>query len=165
MNDIVRGLKAAPVYRLSKSWKAVPAKVFRMFQYLSSLVSPKDRFSEYHAIFDTVNGACVPLLSCHLDELRRIHTNYSTHNELGMINFSKMNLLSDVIHQILTCHLHRYALTRIPAFQNYFNRCFEDEADEETMLKISYSLEPDSQKANRVADQSALKSLQQLGMI
>jgi hypothetical protein len=82
-----------------------------------------------------------------------------------MINFKKMNLLSDTIHQVLTCYVQRYALTRVPAFHVYFNQCFTDDADEETKCKLSYALEPHAKKENIDTDQSALKSLQQLGMI
>lgn len=165
MNDIVRGLKAGPVYRLSKTWRALPSKIYKIFQYLSSLASSKDYFAEYRAVLKTVKGPCVPLLHCHLDDLRKTHSNHSTYNELGMINFTKMNMLSETIHQVLACHVHRYAFIRVPAFHVYFNQSFADEADEDTKYKLSYSLEPHSAQANRNADQSALKSLQQLGMI
>jgi hypothetical protein len=165
MNDIARGLREAPVYRLSKTWKALPAKSFRIFQCLLSQVSSKDNFSEYRAAIETVKGPYVPLLTYHLGELRRIHSSYTTYNELEMINFKKMNFLSDNIHQVLSCQVQRYALTRVPAFHVYFNQCFTDDVDEDTKSKLSYSLEPHSKKSNIDTDQSALKSLQQLGMI
>jgi hypothetical protein len=166
VNDIIRGLKANQVNRLAKTWRALPSKSFKLFRHLSLMVSSKNQYSEYRNVLQTVKSPFFPLLHCHMEDLRTISSDYPTYTESGMINYLKMDLLSDAIHQVLASQsADKYAFIRVPAFHIYLNQCLSDEADEDTQYQLSYSLEPRSQKANLDADQSALKSLQQLGMI
>jgi son of sevenless len=67
--EIVSGLNLTPVYRLRKTWDAVPRKYITIYEQLTALMAPKGNFKVYREELHTKDPPCVPFLGRYLTDL------------------------------------------------------------------------------------------------
>lgn len=67
--EIVSGLTLSPIYRLRKTWDALPKKSLTIFETLSALMAPKGNFKVYREELHTKDPPCVPFLGRYLTDL------------------------------------------------------------------------------------------------
>jgi len=116
--EIISGLNLTPVYRLRKTWDALPKKQLVFFEQLSALMAPKSNFKVYREELHTKNPPCVPFLGRYLTDLTFIEDAAKDCGE-GMINFVKRMQLSIVIREIQQYQQTPYHLAVVPGIRDY----------------------------------------------
>lgn len=67
--EIISGLNLTPVYRLRKTWDALPRKYVTLFEQLTALMDSKGNFKVYREELHTKDPPCVPFLGLYLTDL------------------------------------------------------------------------------------------------
>uniref|UniRef100_A0A8C6EI69 Ras protein specific guanine nucleotide releasing factor 2 n=1 Tax=Microcebus murinus TaxID=30608 RepID=A0A8C6EI69_MICMU len=122
--EITSALNRSAIYRLKKTWAKVSKQV---------------SISESHVLL--CNPPAVPYLGMYLTDLAFIEEGTPNFTEEGLVNFSKMRMISHIIREIRQFQQTSYRIDHQPKVTQYLL----DKAliiDEDTLYELSLKIEP-----------------------
>lgn len=137
--EIFGALNSLPVFRLTKTFKALSDKFAKLFEDLKSLVDQTSNFQNLRESVRLANPPCVPYIGIYLTDLTFIDD--GNHNNVnGLINFAKRRLVGNVIENIRTLQQTNYNLVVVPQLRELL--CELAPHDSEELYQLSLLREP-----------------------
>ncbi|CAB4031438.1 ras-specific guanine nucleotide-releasing factor 1-like [Paramuricea clavata] len=147
--EIVSALMSSSVFRLKKTWEKLSKQTKAMIGKLQDLVSTDGRFKNMREALRCSNPPCIPYLGFYLTDLAFIEEGTSVKNENGLINFSKMRMIAQVVEEIRQYQEIRYNIQHDSRVTDYlFNQ--EILMDENSLYKTSLTWEPKKRPSVRL---------------
>ncbi|KJE89917.1 hypothetical protein CAOG_009414 [Capsaspora owczarzaki ATCC 30864] len=139
---VLAGMSNAAVYRLKKTWEALPNKVRSSYSELKELMSEQNNFGRYRQVLHSIDPPCIPFLGIYLTDLVMIESgNKNFIKGTDLINFDKRRKIASVIQEIQQYQQSPYHLQEVePIAQFIANVPFMESKDE--MYEKSLILEP-----------------------
>ncbi|XP_064450288.1 ral guanine nucleotide dissociation stimulator-like 1 isoform X3 [Mirounga angustirostris] len=125
LRAIISALQSNSIYRLKKTWAAVPKDRMLMFEELSDIFSDhNNHLTSRELLMKGVMQGTVPYLGTFLTDLTMLDTALQDYIEGGLINFEKRRREFEVIAQIklLQSACNSYCMTPDPKFIQWFQR-------------------------------------------
>eukprot|EP00047_Mylnosiga_fluctuans_P021777 m.109029 g.109029 ORF g.109029 m.109029 type:complete len:577 (+) comp9027_c0_seq1:33-1763(+) len=69
---VVSGLRSAPIYRLSQTWKSMAEKYAQRFEKLEKFVSEAENYKQIREMLSTARLPCIPHLGLYLTDLMHL---------------------------------------------------------------------------------------------
>jgi hypothetical protein len=135
---LVTGLSSTPVSRLLQTWKDVDSDTTRCLDKLKELISINSKFKGLREAQESVEGPCVPYLGVYLNDLTFIEDGNLTKLNDQLINYEKIQMLSNVILKLKKLTSTTYNFRNEEAIQGYLHhppRLSEDEIFEESLKR------------------------------
>ncbi|EFN66720.1 Ras-specific guanine nucleotide-releasing factor 2 [Camponotus floridanus] len=107
------------VYRLKKTWEKVPKTTKQTIDRLQHIVSSDGRFRNLRDALHRCDPPCIPYLGVYLTDLSFIEEGTPNITEDGLLNFSKMRMISHVIREIRHFQQTPYKIELISKVTNY----------------------------------------------
>ncbi|XP_026199393.1 ras-specific guanine nucleotide-releasing factor 2 isoform X6 [Anabas testudineus] len=98
--EITSALNRSAIYRLKKTWAKVSKQTKALMDKLQKTVSSEGRFKNLRETLKNCNPPCVPYLGMYLTDLAFIEEGTPNFTEEGLVNFSKMRMISHIIREI-----------------------------------------------------------------
>ncbi|KAL3975618.1 denticleless [Sarotherodon galilaeus] len=98
--EITSALNRSAIYRLKKTWAKVSKQTKALMDKLQKIVSSEGRFKNLRETLKNCNPPCVPYLGMYLTDLAFIEEGTPNFTEEGLVNFSKMRMISHIIREI-----------------------------------------------------------------
>uniref|UniRef100_A0A4W3I978 Ras protein-specific guanine nucleotide-releasing factor 2b n=1 Tax=Callorhinchus milii TaxID=7868 RepID=A0A4W3I978_CALMI len=139
--EITSALNRSAIYRLKKTWAKVCKQTKAVMDKLQKTVSSEGRFKNLRETLKNCNPPCVPYLGMYLTDLAFIEEGTPNFTEEGLVNFSKMRMISHIIREIRQFQQTPYRIDHQPKVIQYLL----DKAvimDEDTLYELSLKLEP-----------------------
>ncbi|XP_049324447.1 LOW QUALITY PROTEIN: ras-specific guanine nucleotide-releasing factor 2 [Astyanax mexicanus] len=145
--EITSALNRSPVYRLKKTWAKVCKQTKALMDRLQKIVSSEGRFKNLRETLKNCNPPCVPYLGMYLTDLAFIEEGTPNFTEEGLVNFSKMRMISHIIREIRQFQQTPYRIEhQAKVTQFLLDKTFI--MDEDTLYELSLKLEPRLPAAN-----------------
>ncbi|KAJ7263985.1 ras guanine nucleotide exchange factor domain-containing protein [Mycena haematopus] len=154
--DIMAGLDALPIHRLTRTWAQVSPRFMAQFDACKMAISSDRGFLNYRSTIKSAYPPCLPFLGIYLSTLQFIMDGFpdnlpaqglkeGAESTLDLVNFKKRQKASEVIHDIKRWQVP-FNLHVIPSVQAYIEDSLDsvrDTPDSGKRLEaISLSLEP-----------------------
>uniref|UniRef100_A0A8C8A9Y7 Ras-specific guanine nucleotide-releasing factor 1 n=1 Tax=Otus sunia TaxID=257818 RepID=A0A8C8A9Y7_9STRI len=140
--EITSSLNRSAIFRLKKTWLKVSKQTKALIDKLQKLVSSEG--SNCPPAAAAVGGCdppCVPYLGMYLTDLAFIEEGTPNYTEDGLVNFSKMRMISHIIREIRQFQQTSYKIEHQPKVTQYLlDQSFV--MDEETLYEASLRIEP-----------------------
>jgi len=138
---VITAFTSSAVYRLKKTWEKVSKQTRILLEKLQSIISAEGRFRNMREALRSCDPPCVPYLGYYLTDLAFIEEGTPNFNDAGLVNFSKMRMIANVIQEIRTYQQTPYKVKQIDKIITYLlaNDCVH--SDEE-LYRLSLQLEP-----------------------
>ncbi|XP_057645485.1 ras-specific guanine nucleotide-releasing factor 2 isoform X6 [Chionomys nivalis] len=149
--EITAALNRSAIYRLKKTWAKVSKQTKALMEKLQKTVSSEGRFknlretlkkNKNHSSWPcSCNPPAVPYLGMYLTDLAFIEEGTPNFTEEGLVNFSKMRMISHIIREIRQFQQTAYRIDQQPKVIQYLL----DKAliiDEDTLYELSLKIEP-----------------------
>ncbi|XP_052599563.1 ras-specific guanine nucleotide-releasing factor 2 isoform X6 [Peromyscus californicus insignis] len=149
--EITAALNRSAIYRLKKTWAKVSKQTKALMDKLQKTVSSEGRFknlretlkkNKNHSSWPcSCNPPAVPYLGMYLTDLAFIEEGTPNFTEEGLVNFSKMRMISHIIREIRQFQQTAYRIDQQPKVIQYLL----DKAliiDEDTLYELSLKIEP-----------------------
>uniref|UniRef100_A0A8C5KN85 RAS protein-specific guanine nucleotide-releasing factor 2 n=1 Tax=Jaculus jaculus TaxID=51337 RepID=A0A8C5KN85_JACJA len=139
--EITSALNRSAVYRLKKTWAKVSKQTKALMDKLQKTVSSEGRFKNLRETLKNCNPPAVPYLGMYLTDLAFIEEGTPNFTEEGLVNFSKMRMISHIIREIRQFQQTSYRIDHQPKVTQYLL----DKAliiDEDTLYELSLKIEP-----------------------
>ncbi|XP_048187516.1 ras-specific guanine nucleotide-releasing factor 2 isoform X3 [Perognathus longimembris pacificus] len=139
--EITSALNRSAIYRLKKTWAKVSKQTKALMDKLQKTVSSEGRFKNLRETLKNCNPPAVPYLGMYLTDLAFIEEGTPNFTEEGLVNFSKMRMISHIIREIRQFQQTSYRITHQPKVTQYLL----DKAliiDEDTLYELSLKIEP-----------------------
>ncbi|XP_023199790.1 ras-specific guanine nucleotide-releasing factor 2 isoform X2 [Xiphophorus maculatus] len=139
--EITSALNRSAIYRLKKTWAKVSKQTKALMDKLQKTVSSEGRFKNLRETLKNCNPPCVPYLGMYLTDLAFIEEGTPNFTEEGLVNFSKMRMISHIIREIRQFQQTPYRIEHQPKVTQYLM----DKTltmDEDTLYDLSLKLEP-----------------------
>ncbi|XP_039615199.1 ras-specific guanine nucleotide-releasing factor 2 isoform X1 [Polypterus senegalus] len=139
--EITSALNRSAIYRLKKTWLKVSKQTKALMDKLQKIVSSEGRFKNLRETLKNCNPPCVPYLGMYLTDLAFIEEGTPNFTEEGLVNFSKMRMISHIIREIRQFQQTPYRIDHQPKVTQYLL----DKAlimDEDTLYDLSLKIEP-----------------------
>ncbi|XP_023816152.1 ras-specific guanine nucleotide-releasing factor 2 isoform X4 [Oryzias latipes] len=139
--EITSALNRSAVYRLKKTWAKVCKQTKALMDRLQKIVSSEGRFKNLRETLKNCNPPCVPYLGMYLTDLAFIEEGTPNFTEDGLVNFSKMRMISHIIREIRQFQQAPYRIEHQPKVTQFLL----DKAavmDEDALYEVSLKLEP-----------------------
>ncbi|XP_076294613.1 ras-specific guanine nucleotide-releasing factor 2 isoform X2 [Lasioglossum baleicum] len=107
------------VYRLKKTWEKVSKPTKQTIEKLQNIVSSDGRFKNLRNALHRCDPPCIPYLGLYLTDLTSIEEGAPTITEDGLLNFSKMRMIANVIREIRHFQQTPYRIELITKVTNY----------------------------------------------
>ncbi|GAB1868606.1 Ras-specific guanine nucleotide-releasing factor 2-like isoform X1 [Camponotus japonicus] len=107
------------VYRLKKTWEKVPKTTKQTIDRLQHIVSSDGRFRNLRDALHRCDPPCIPYLGVYLTDLSFIEEGTPNITDDGLLNFSKMRMISHVIREIRHFQQTPYKIELISKVTNY----------------------------------------------
>nr|XP_045753484.1 ras-specific guanine nucleotide-releasing factor 2 isoform X2 [Mirounga angustirostris] len=98
--EITSALNRSAIYRLKKTWAKVSKQTKALMDKLQKTVSSEGRFKNLRETLKNCNPPAVPYLGMYLTDLAFIEEGTPNFTEEGLVNFSKMRMISHIIREI-----------------------------------------------------------------
>ncbi|KAJ3605148.1 hypothetical protein NHX12_027198 [Muraenolepis orangiensis] len=98
--EITSALNRSAIYRLKKTWAKVCRQTKSLMDRLQKIVSSEGRFKNLRETLKNCNPPCVPYLGMYLTDLAFIEEGTPNFTAEGLVNFSKMRMISHIIREI-----------------------------------------------------------------
>ncbi|XP_067469908.1 ras-specific guanine nucleotide-releasing factor 2 isoform X1 [Thunnus thynnus] len=98
--EITSALNRSAIYRLKKTWAKISKQTKALMDKLQKTVSSEGRFKNLRETLKNCNPPCVPYLGMYLTDLAFIEEGTPNFTEEGLVNFSKMRMISHIIREI-----------------------------------------------------------------
>ncbi|XP_075832451.1 ras-specific guanine nucleotide-releasing factor 2 isoform X2 [Microtus pennsylvanicus] len=139
--EITAALNRSAIYRLKKTWAKVSKQTKALMEKLQKTVSSEGRFKNLRETLKNCNPPAVPYLGMYLTDLAFIEEGTPNFTEEGLVNFSKMRMISHIIREIRQFQQTAYRIDQQPKVIQYLL----DKAliiDEDTLYELSLKIEP-----------------------
>ncbi|XP_076125938.1 ras-specific guanine nucleotide-releasing factor 2 [Alosa pseudoharengus] len=139
--EITSALNRSAIYRLKKTWAKVSKQAKALMDKLQKTVSSEGRFKNLRETLKNCNPPCVPYLGMYLTDLAFIEEGTPNFTEEGLVNFSKMRMISHIIREIRQFQQTPYRIDHQPKVTQYLL----DKTlimDEDTLYDLSLKIEP-----------------------
>uniref|UniRef100_A0A671PL03 Ras-specific guanine nucleotide-releasing factor 2-like n=1 Tax=Sinocyclocheilus anshuiensis TaxID=1608454 RepID=A0A671PL03_9TELE len=136
--EITSALNRSAIYRLKKTWAKVCKQTKALMDRLQKIVSSEG---------SSCNPPCVPYLGMYLTDLAFIEEGTPNFTEEGLVNFSKMRMISHIIREIRQFQQAPYRIDLQPKVTQFLL----DKTlvmDEDTLYELSLKIEPRLPPAN-----------------
>ncbi|NWR80218.1 RGRF1 factor, partial [Centropus unirufus] len=139
--EITSSLNRSAIFRLKKTWLKVSKQTKALIDKLQKLVSSEGRFKNLREALKNCDPPCVPYLGMYLTDLAFIEEGTPNYTEDGLVNFSKMRMISHIIREIRQFQQTSYKIEHQPKVTQYL---LDQSAvmDEETLYEASLRIEP-----------------------
>eukprot|EP00794_Sanderia_malayensis_P009753 gene9753-10750_t len=107
---IISAFTGSAVYRLKKTWEKVSKQTKILLEKLQSIVSAEGRFRNMREALRSCDPPCIPYLGFYLTDLAFIEEGTPNFNDSGLVNFSKMRMISNVIQEIRSYQQTQYKI-------------------------------------------------------
>uniref|UniRef100_A0A8B9FT16 Ras protein specific guanine nucleotide releasing factor 1 n=1 Tax=Amazona collaria TaxID=241587 RepID=A0A8B9FT16_9PSIT len=139
--EITSSLNRSAIFRLKKTWLKVSKQTKALIDKLQKLVSSEGRFKNLREALKNCDPPCVPYLGMYLTDLAFIEEGTPNYTEDGLVNFSKMRMISHIIREIRQFQQTSYKIEHQPKVTHYLlDQSFV--MDEETLYEASLRIEP-----------------------
>uniref|UniRef100_A0A672LWP1 Ras protein specific guanine nucleotide releasing factor 2 n=1 Tax=Sinocyclocheilus grahami TaxID=75366 RepID=A0A672LWP1_SINGR len=145
--EITSTLNRSAIYRLKKTWVKVCKQTKALMDRLQKIVSSEGRFKNLRETLKNCNPPCVPYLGMYLTDLAFIEEGTPNFTEEGLVNFSKMRMISHIIREIRQFQQAPYRIDLQPKVTQFLL----DKTlvmDEDTLYELSLKIEPRLPPAN-----------------
>ncbi|XP_029430008.1 ras-specific guanine nucleotide-releasing factor 2 [Rhinatrema bivittatum] len=139
--EITSALNRSAVYRLKKTWAKVSKQIKALMDKLQKIVSSEGRFKNLRETLRKCNPPSVPYLGMYLTDLAFIEEGTPNFTEEGLVNFSKMRMISHIIREIRQFQQTPYRIEHQPKVTQFLL----DKSlimDEDTLYELSLKIEP-----------------------
>ncbi|XP_074474725.1 ras-specific guanine nucleotide-releasing factor 2 isoform X4 [Sebastes fasciatus] len=139
--EITSALNRTAIYRLKKTWAKVCKQTKALMDRLQKTVSSEGRFKNLRETLKNCNPPCVPYLGMYLTDLAFIEEGTPNFTEEGLVNFSKMRMISHIIREIRQFQQAPYRIEHQPKVTQFLL----DKTlvmDEDTLYELSLKIEP-----------------------
>ncbi|KAJ8339600.1 hypothetical protein SKAU_G00363860 [Synaphobranchus kaupii] len=139
--EITSALNRSAIYRLKKTWAKVCKPTKALMDKLQKTVSSEGRFKNLRETLKNCNPPCVPYLGMYLTDLAFIEEGTPNFTDEGLVNFSKMRMISHIIREIRQFQQTPYRIEHQPKVTQYLL----DKTlimDEDTLYELSLKIEP-----------------------
>uniref|UniRef100_A0A3P9PPC3 Ras protein specific guanine nucleotide releasing factor 2 n=1 Tax=Poecilia reticulata TaxID=8081 RepID=A0A3P9PPC3_POERE len=139
--EITSALNRSAIYRLKKTWAKVCKQTKALMDRLQKIVSSEGRFKNLRETLKNCNPPCVPYLGMYLTDLAFIEEGTPNFTEDGLVNFSKMRMISHIIREIRQFQQAPYRIEH----QSKVTQFLLDKTvvmDEDTLYELSLKIEP-----------------------
>ncbi|XP_067341331.1 ras-specific guanine nucleotide-releasing factor 2 isoform X3 [Channa argus] len=139
--EITSALNRSAIYRLKKTWAKVCKQTKALMDRLQKTVSSEGRFKNLRETLKNCNPPCVPYLGMYLTDLAFIEEGTPNFTEDGLVNFSKMRMISHIIREIRQFQQAPYRIEHQPKVTQFLL----DKTlvmDEDTLYELSLKIEP-----------------------
>ncbi|XP_075036164.1 ras-specific guanine nucleotide-releasing factor 2 [Mixophyes fleayi] len=139
--EITSALNRSAIYRLKKTWAKVSKQTKALMDKLQKTVSSEGRFKNLRETLKNCNPPSVPYLGMYLTDLAFIEEGTPNFTEEGLVNFSKMRMISHIIREIRQFQQTPYRIEHQPKVTQYLL----DKShilDEDTLYELSLTIEP-----------------------
>ncbi|GAB1298425.1 Ras-specific guanine nucleotide-releasing factor 2 [Apodemus speciosus] len=139
--EITSALNRSAIYRLKKTWAKVSKQTKALMDKLQKTVSSEGRFKNLRETLKNCNPPAVPYLGMYLTDLAFIEEGTPNFTEEGLVNFSKMRMISHIIREIRQFQQTAYRIDQQPKVIQYLL----DKTlviDEDTLYELSLKIEP-----------------------
>ncbi|TRZ15309.1 hypothetical protein HGM15179_011829 [Zosterops borbonicus] len=139
--EITSSLNRSAIFRLKKTWLKVSKQTKALIDKLQKLVSSEGRFKNLREALKNCDPPCVPYLGMYLTDLAFIEEGTPNYTEDGLVNFSKMRMISHIIREIRQFQQTSYKIEHQPKVTQYLldQSCV---MDEESLYEASLRIEP-----------------------
>ncbi|XP_034079996.1 ras-specific guanine nucleotide-releasing factor 2 isoform X4 [Gymnodraco acuticeps] len=139
--EITSALNRSPIYRLKKTWAKVCKQTKALMDRLQKTVSTEGRFKNLRETLKNCNPPCVPYLGMYLTDLAFIEEGTPNFTEEGLVNFSKMRMISHIIREIRQFQQAPYRIEhQLKVTQFLLDKTLV--MDEDTLYDLSLKIEP-----------------------
>ncbi|XP_043932315.1 ras-specific guanine nucleotide-releasing factor 1 [Protopterus annectens] len=139
--EITSSLNRSAIFRLKKTWLKVSKQTRALIDKLQKLVSSEGRFKNLREALKNCDPPCVPYLGMYLTDLAFIEEGTPNYTEDGLVNFSKMRMISHIIREIRQFQQTAYKIDHQAKVTQYLlDKSFV--LDEESLYEASLQLEP-----------------------
>uniref|UniRef100_A0A4X1T777 Ras protein specific guanine nucleotide releasing factor 2 n=1 Tax=Sus scrofa TaxID=9823 RepID=A0A4X1T777_PIG len=138
--EITSALNRSAIY-LKKTWAKVSKQTKALMDKLQKTVSSEGRFKNLRETLKNCNPPAVPYLGMYLTDLAFIEEGTPNFTEEGLVNFSKMRMISHIIREIRQFQQTSFRIDHQPKVTQYLL----DKAliiDEDTLYDLSLKIEP-----------------------
>uniref|UniRef100_A0A663FAQ8 Ras protein specific guanine nucleotide releasing factor 2 n=1 Tax=Aquila chrysaetos chrysaetos TaxID=223781 RepID=A0A663FAQ8_AQUCH len=139
--EITSALNRSAIYRLKKTWGKVSKQTKALMDKLQKTVSSEGRFKNLRETLKNCNPPAVPYLGMYLTDLAFIEEGTPNFTEEGLVNFSKMRMISHIIREIRQFQQTSYRIEHQQKVTHYLL----DKTliiDEDTLYELSLKIEP-----------------------
>ncbi|XP_068608860.1 ras-specific guanine nucleotide-releasing factor 2 [Brachionichthys hirsutus] len=139
--EITSALNRSAIYRLKKTWAKVCKQTKALMDRLQKTVSSEGRFKNLRETLKNCNPPCVPYLGMYLTDLAFIEEATPNFTEEGLVNFSKMRMISHIIREIRQFQQAPYRIEHQPKVTQFLL----DKTlmmDEDALYELSLKIEP-----------------------
>uniref|UniRef100_A0A8C1W959 Ras protein-specific guanine nucleotide-releasing factor 2b n=1 Tax=Cyprinus carpio TaxID=7962 RepID=A0A8C1W959_CYPCA len=119
--EITSALNRSAIYRLKKTWAKVCKQTKALMDKLQKTVSSEGRFKNLRETLKNCNPPCVPYLGMYLTDLAFIEEGTPNFTEEGLVNFSKMRMISHIIREIRQFQQTPYRIEHQPKVRQIIN--------------------------------------------
>ncbi|XP_036069525.1 ras-specific guanine nucleotide-releasing factor 2 isoform X2 [Oryzias melastigma] len=139
--EITSALNRSAIYRLKKTWAKVSKQAKALMDKLQKTVSSEGRFKNLRETLKNCNPPCVPYLGMYLTDLAFIEEGTPNFTEEGLVNFSKMRMISHIIREIRQFQQTPYRIEhQVKVTQYLLDKTLT--MDEDTLYDLSLKIEP-----------------------
>ncbi|XP_005300721.2 ras-specific guanine nucleotide-releasing factor 1 isoform X1 [Chrysemys picta bellii] len=139
--EITSSLNRSAIFRLKKTWLKVSKQTKALIDKLQRLVSSEGRFKNLREALKNCDPPCVPYLGMYLTDLAFIEEGTPNYTEDGLVNFSKMRMISHIIREIRQFQQTSYKIDHQAKVTQYLlDQSFV--MDEESLYESSLRIEP-----------------------
>ncbi|GCC19205.1 hypothetical protein chiPu_0018266 [Chiloscyllium punctatum] len=138
---ITSALNRSAIFRLKKTWLKVSKQTKALIDKLQKLVSSEGRFKNLREALKNCDPPCVPYLGMYLTDLAFIEEGTPNYTEDGLVNFSKMRMISHIIREIRQFQQTAYKIEQQTKVARYL-LVQSNVMDEETLYEASLRIEP-----------------------
>ncbi|KAG8516398.1 Ras-specific guanine nucleotide-releasing factor 1, partial [Galemys pyrenaicus] len=139
--EITSSMNRSAIFRLKKTWLKVSKQTKALIDKLQKLVSSEGRFKNLREALKNCDPPCVPYLGMYLTDLAFIEEGTPNYTEDGLVNFSKMRMISHIIREIRQFQQTTYKIEHQAKVTQYL---LDQSAvlDEERLYESSLRVEP-----------------------
>ncbi|XP_072243726.1 ras-specific guanine nucleotide-releasing factor 2 isoform X1 [Leuresthes tenuis] len=139
--EITSALNRSAIYRLKKTWAKISKQTKALMDKLQKTVSSEGRFKNLRETLKNCNPPCVPYLGMYLTDLAFIEEGTPNFTEEGLVNFSKMRMISHIIREIRQFQQTPYRIEHQAKVTQYLlDKTLT--MDEDTLYDLSLKIEP-----------------------
>ncbi|KAJ6242916.1 guanine nucleotide exchange factor [Anaeramoeba flamelloides] len=156
VQEIIAGLSSSGVFRLKKTWKALPNKLKNLWVDLNQLMRGETNYKVIRQILQTIDPPALPYIGMFLTDLVFIDDGNpdnlksigyrSNFNSNTFINFEKRQKTARIIATIQQFQHIPFNFQRIEVIQNFISNSTNALVDNTTLYQRSLVVEPRTKK-------------------